>query len=130
MRTYEVAAELSLPQTSILKILTNDLHFINFLSVWVPLQLTDSNNTRPHSAHDTPAFLAHRDIQLVKQPAYSPELNLCDRFLSRKIKHWLKEYDFGAHEVVKDCMQRVVRSLPVDELFQQPPPKILENCKK
>ena len=35
LSTYEVAAELSLPQTSILKILTDDLQFKNVLSVWV-----------------------------------------------------------------------------------------------
>ena len=43
LSTYEVAAELSLPQSSILKILTDDLQFKNVLSVWVPHQLTDSN---------------------------------------------------------------------------------------
>ena len=35
LRTCEVAAELSLPQTSILMILTDDLQFKNCLSVWV-----------------------------------------------------------------------------------------------
>ena len=76
------------------------------------------DNARPHSAHETQAFLIHRDIQPVKQPAYSPDLNLCDQFLFRKIEHRLKGYDFGGHE---DYMQWVVRSLPVpeDELFQQ-----------
>ena len=77
------------------------------------------DNARPHSANDTQAFLTCRDIQPVKQPAYSPDLNLCDRFLFRKIKNQLKGYDFMGHEDVKDCMQRVVRSLPEDELFQQ-----------
>ena len=43
LSTYEVAAELSLPQSSILKILTDDLQFKNVLSVWVPHQLTGSN---------------------------------------------------------------------------------------
>ena len=36
LRTEEVAAELSLPQASILKILTDDLQLKNVLSVWVP----------------------------------------------------------------------------------------------
>ena len=74
------------------------------------------DNVRPQSTHETQAFLIHRDIQPVKQPAYSPDLNLCDRFLFRKIKHRLEGYAFSGHE---DCMQRVVRSLPEDELFQQ-----------
>ena len=44
LSTYEVAAVLSLPQSSILKILTHDLQFKNVLSVWVPYQFTDSIN--------------------------------------------------------------------------------------
>ena len=59
------------------------------------------DNARPHSAHETQVSLVHRDIQPVKQPAYN--LNLCNRFLFRKIKHRLKGYDFGGHEDVKDC---------------------------
>ena len=77
------------------------------------------DNARPHSAHETQAFLVHRDIQPLKQPAYSPDLNLCDRFLFSKIKHRLQALDFEGNEDVKDCMPRVVRSLPEDELFQQ-----------
>ena len=75
------------------------------------MQMLMWDNARPHSAHETQAFLVHRDIQPVKQPAYSADLNLCDRFLFRKIKHRLKGYDFGGHEDVKDCIQRVVRTL-------------------
>ena len=43
LSTYEVSAELSLPQTAILKILREDLKFKNALSVWVPHQLTTRN---------------------------------------------------------------------------------------
>ena len=71
------------------------------------------DNARPHSSHETQAFLVHRDIQPVKQPAYSPDPNLFDRFLVRKIKG----YDFLGHKDVKHSMQRVVRSPPEDELF-------------
>ena len=85
------------------------------------------NNAKPHSAHETQAFIVQRDIQPLKQPSYSPDLNLCDRFLFRKIEHRLKGYDFGGHEDVKDCMQWVVRSLPDDELFQQLK-KLRDHC--
>ena len=85
------------------------------------------DNARPHSAHETQAFLVHRDIQPVKQPAYSPDLNLCDRFLFSKIKHRLQALDFEGNEDVKDCMPRVVRSLPEDELFKQLK-KLRDHC--
>ena len=44
---------------------------------------------------------------------------MTDSSSGKLIKHRLKGYNFGGHEDVKDCMQRVVRSLPEDELFQQ-----------
>ncbi|QQP51711.1 Transposase [Caligus rogercresseyi] len=38
------------------------------------------------------------DVEPVKQSPYSPDLNLCDRFLFRKLKHLLQEDEFGGHE--------------------------------
>ena len=49
------------------------------------------NNTMPHVAQGTQAFLTERNVELLKQPAYSPNLNLCDRYLFRKDKHLLKK---------------------------------------
>ncbi|QQP53989.1 Uncharacterized protein FKW44_006654 [Caligus rogercresseyi] len=54
------------------------------------------DNARPHTATDTREFLTRRDVEPVKQSPYSPNLNLCDRFLFRKLKHLLREDEFGA----------------------------------
>ncbi|QQP49304.1 Transposase, partial [Caligus rogercresseyi] len=54
------------------------------------------DNARPHTATDTREFLTRRDVEPVKQSPYSPSLNLCDRFLFRKLKHLLREDEFGA----------------------------------
>ncbi|QQP32993.1 Uncharacterized protein FKW44_024202, partial [Caligus rogercresseyi] len=45
------------------------------------------DNARPHTDTDTREFLTRRDVEPVKQSPYSPDLNLCDRFLFRKLKH-------------------------------------------
>ncbi|QQP36318.1 Uncharacterized protein FKW44_021372, partial [Caligus rogercresseyi] len=47
-------------------------------------------NARPHTATDTREFLTQRDVEPVKQSPYLPDLNLCDRFLFRKLNHLLK----------------------------------------
>ena len=36
------------------------------------------DNARPYAAQDTRAFVCQKDVELVKQPAYSPDLNQCD----------------------------------------------------
>ena len=74
------------------------------------------NNTMPHVAQGTQAFLTERNVELLKQPAYSPDLNLCDGYLFRKDEHLLKSHDFKDHEHVKDGLQRVAKSLPKDQL--------------
>ncbi|QQP40936.1 Hypothetical protein FKW44_015152 [Caligus rogercresseyi] len=53
------------------------------------------DNARPH-CHRYQGVLDRRDVEPVKQSPYSPDLNLCDRFLFRKLKHLLREDDLGA----------------------------------
>ena len=55
-----------------------------------PIQLADMvlqwDNARPYTSRKTTAHLAKLKVQLVKQSPYSPDLNMRDRFLFRKIK--------------------------------------------
>ncbi|QQP42498.1 Histone-lysine N-methyltransferase SETMAR, partial [Caligus rogercresseyi] len=67
------------------------------------------DNARPHTATDTREFLTWRDVKPVKQSPYSPDLNLCDRFLFRKLKHLLLEDEFGGHEEATLNLQRAMR---------------------
>ena len=48
------------------------------------------DNARPHTAAATQHFLASRNVHLVKQSPYSPDLNLLDRFLFRQVKSDLR----------------------------------------
>ncbi|QQP51422.1 Uncharacterized protein FKW44_012779 [Caligus rogercresseyi] len=153
MATRQVAAEVSLPSTTIFRLRTEDLGFRNLLSVvllgfgGVEASLAEPtgareeddesdgvhllaeagidhcttcrdhsrrntmikdkillkdyllmwDNARPHTATDTREFLTRRDVEPVKQSPYSSDLNLCDRFLFRKLKHLLRKDEFGGH---------------------------------
>ena len=48
------------------------------------------DNARPHTAAATQHFMASRNVKLVKQSPYSPDLNLLDRFLFRQVKSDLR----------------------------------------
>ncbi|QQP51476.1 Uncharacterized protein FKW44_012853, partial [Caligus rogercresseyi] len=58
-------------------------------------------------------------LEPVKQSPYSPDLNLCDRFLFRKLKHLLREDEFGGHEEATFVVQRAMRRVSEDELYDQ-----------
>ncbi|QQP54386.1 Transposase [Caligus rogercresseyi] len=72
----------------------------------------------PHLGQCT-EFLTRRDVEPVKQSPYSPDLNLCDRFLFRKLKHLLREDEFGDHEEPTIAVQRAMRRVSEDELYDQ-----------
>ena len=63
-------------------------------------------NARPHAAANTKQCLARRKVEPIKQSPYSPDLNLCDRFLFRKLKHLLRNEEFNAHEDLTQGVQR------------------------
>ncbi|QQP55213.1 Transposase [Caligus rogercresseyi] len=218
MTTRQVAAEVSLPSTTVFRLLTEDLGLRNLLSVLVPHQLSEANKTqrvkccqdllklfqdhgedflgshllvqdkswfywdsaerrqvwaeptgpdseedddsdgvhlqaeagidhcttcRDHSRRNTMIeylkttgkrflslkkdkirlkdcllmeFLTRRDVEPVKQSPYSPDLNLCDRFLFRKLKHLLREDEFRGHEEATLAVQRAMRRVSEDQL--------------
>ncbi|QQP57880.1 Uncharacterized protein FKW44_003021, partial [Caligus rogercresseyi] len=64
-------------------------------------------------------LLTRRDVEPVKQSPYSPDLNLCDRFLLRKLKHLLREDEFGGHEEATLAVQRAMRRVSEAELYDQ-----------
>ncbi|QQP53517.1 Uncharacterized protein FKW44_006023, partial [Caligus rogercresseyi] len=77
------------------------------------------DNARLHTTTDTREFLTRRDVEPVKQSPYSPDLNLCDRFLFWKLKHLLREDEFGGHEEATLAVQRAMRRVSKDELYDQ-----------
>ncbi|QQP49749.1 Uncharacterized protein FKW44_010518 [Caligus rogercresseyi] len=74
--------------------------------------------TSPH-CHRYQEFLTRTDVEPVKQSPYSPDLNLCDRSLFRKLKHLLLEDEFGGHEEATLAVHRAMRRVSEDELYDQ-----------
>ena len=54
---------------------------------------------------------------MVSQPPYSPDFNLCDRWVLARINCCFKQMTFHSHEEVKNAALRVFRDIPI-ERFQ------------
>jgi hypothetical protein len=72
------------------------------------------DNARCHTSRSTTEFLTRRKVRIVKQAAYSPDLNMCDRWVFRNLKKHLRTMDFqSAEEIVSaslSCAALVPRS--------------------
>ncbi|QQP38768.1 Uncharacterized protein FKW44_019444 [Caligus rogercresseyi] len=87
--------------------------------IWLKDCLLMWDNARPHTVTDTREFLTRRDVEPVKQSSYSLDLNLCDMFRFRKLKHLLREDEFGGHEEATLAVQRAMKRVSEDELYNQ-----------
>ena len=64
------------------------------------------DNAKPHTSRSTKKFLKTSKVGLVNQSPYSPDLNLCDRFLFRKLKSVIKNQLFHGPEDILLAVQR------------------------
>ena len=67
----------------------------------------------------TQGFLADSGVQIIKQSPYSPDLNLCDRFIFRKIKSELSGVDLTDQDDVRKSVQNIFRHISEDFLVRQ-----------
>ena len=52
------------------------------------------DNARPHVSALTLQFFQEMNIRLLKQPAYSPDCNLCDRYIFPRMEAlWEDDFD-------------------------------------
>ena len=78
--------------------------------------LWQHDNARPHTAMDTSDFFSAKDIRLVKQPVYSPDMNMCDRWLNNYLKKSMKGMTFGtAHQLI-DFARKAFHQVPKEVL--------------
>ena len=68
-----------------------------------------NDNARPHTANLTNSLLANKNIKMIKQPVYSPDTNLCDRFVFPMIEYIRNCLDFVN---TKDLQQFLNDQLP------------------
>jgi transposase len=89
--------------------------------------LWQMDNARPHSAKMTKEFLERRQVTSVWQSPYSPDLNLCDRFLFRWLKADLGKQVFSNHKEVEEASLQALRLIPEDSLVAEVE-KLLAHC--
>jgi transposase len=86
--------------------------------------LWQHDNASPHKATATQEFLQQRGMELVPQPAYSPDFNQCDRWLFADLKKHLRRMQFSSAEEIREESLRYLRSIPENHYAQE-----LQNLK-
>lgn len=98
-----------------------------------PVRLRDlwwqQDNARPHTSRKVQEFFARRGVQRIEQPPYSPDLNLCDRFLFKLLKKELREASYSAADEVKAASLQALRSTP-EERFLVELKRLREHCER
>lgn len=89
--------------------------------------LWQMDNARPHTAHTVRDFLERRQVATVWQSPYSPDMNLCDRFLFRWLKDDLREDTFHDHKEVETAALHALRDMSEEALVAEVE-KLLEHC--
>jgi transposase len=77
------------------------------------------DNARPHSSKETTLFFERRKIEKIYQSPYSPDFNLCDRFLFSKMKKSFKNHVFKSHEEIEEACKFFFNSLSTETLKNQ-----------
>ena len=63
------------------------------------------DNARPHTALMTREFFANNGITLLKQPPYSPDMNLLDRYVFRNMEFDRRDQHFASKNEVERYVQ-------------------------
>ena len=87
------------------------------------------DNARPHTAHLVQDFLRDRDVTTIWQSPYSPDLNLCDRFLFVWLKNSLRGKTFNSAQEVEDASLQCLRDMDKNALHEQVN-LLMEHCQK
>ncbi len=66
--------------------------FENVLPRWE--MVVQHDNARPHVARNVTEWIETQHMSLLKQPPYSPDTNLMDRFLFRNYEVFRRGHDF------------------------------------
>jgi hypothetical protein len=77
------------------------------------------DNARPHVSRMTTDFLASKKVLTFKQPPYSPDYNLCDRWLFGKLEQQRKTQNFQGVTELNHFLQEELNSLDEEALFKQ-----------
>lgn len=87
------------------------------------------DNARCHVSLATSTFCACRGMHLVKQSPYSPDLNLCDRWLNALLKEHLQKISFESAEQIKTAAEQFLRHIPLEDFTEQVS-KLERHCQR
>ena len=85
------------------------------------------DNARPHSSQAVTEYLEQREMTKVLQSPFSPDLNLCDRFLFTWMKSDFQKRHFQHHLDVKEAALQWARGLSEDVLKNEVQ-KLVDYC--
>ena len=77
------------------------------------------DNAPAHTSTVAREFFDRRGISLIRQSPYSPDLNLCDRFLFRSLKSELQHRDMTSAEDVEAAATEFMKNLSQDYLTSE-----------
>ena len=80
--------------------------------------LLHHDNAPAHNALSIRQFLAEKNITVLEQPPYSPDLAPCGFFLFPRLKGIIKGIHFESVEAIKRAVTTELRGIP-EESFQQ-----------
>ena len=69
------------------------------------------DNARPHVARTVTAWLEHQHINILKQPPYSPDTNLLDRYVFRNYETYRRGNDFANSNELENSVDNFLNSL-------------------
>ena len=89
--------------------------------------IIQQDNARPHVAANTKNFLNNKNCGLLKQPEYSPDTNLLDRFIFPKLEMERAHLELNTqHEVQTFVDEHLRKNTP--EILERQFEKLKEHC--
>ena len=74
-------------------------------------------------------YLENKNVRILNQSPYSPDLNLLDRWVNEHVKQKLWEVKFECAEDFKEQILDTLRNTEIDK-FQFEIDKLMEHCEK
>lgn len=87
------------------------------------------DNARPHVSIHTRNFLQEKNVRLVHQSAYSPDLNLCDRMIFPMLEMKRNKMELPDRNVLSHFLTEALTNLSLDSMRQQAV-KLSDHCRK
>jgi hypothetical protein len=73
--------------------------------------LLNHDNARPHTSKKTTDFLQCKGVHLLRQPPYSPDFNLCDRWLFGLLERARNQRDFSSSDDLRQFLHGALSSM-------------------